>query len=234
MRTRHPGFNAGRDKGLNTGLNRGFTLIELLVAITLLAVIAVLSWRGLDSLMRGRDAIVSEEVRLRALNRTFSQLDSDCAALADSQALQRNPVTLAPNRLVLVRNRREAQQATQWQVVTYALDAGRIVRTASAPLADTAQLVAALQASTAATTATTTATSVALVDDATQLTARVWVEPGGWVVSTAAADKALQPPPAVPGQTPAVPVIRAVELSLDVATAGGTPQRYAKTCLTGR
>lgn len=231
MRTRHPGFNAGRDKGLNTGLNRGFTLIELLVAITLLAVIAVLSWRGLDSLMRGRDAIVSEEVRLRALNRTFSQLDSDCTALADPQALQRNPVTLAPNRLVLVRDRREAQQATQWQVVTYALDAGRIVRTASAPLADTAQLVAALQASTAATTR---ATSVALVDDATQLTARVWVEPGGWVVSTAAADKALQPPPAVPGQTPAVPVIRAVELSLDVATAGGTPQRYAKTCLTGR
>ena len=34
---------------------RGFTLIELLIAITLMAVLAGLSWRGLDSLMRSRD-----------------------------------------------------------------------------------------------------------------------------------------------------------------------------------
>ncbi|TMS57795.1 prepilin-type N-terminal cleavage/methylation domain-containing protein [Imbroritus primus] len=222
-----------RHTGLNTGLNTGFTLIELLVAITLLAVIAVLSWRGLDSLMRGRDAIVSEEARLRALNRTFSQLDSDCAALADAQALQRSPVLLEPNRLVLIRDRREPQQPAQWQVVTYALDTGRVIRTASAPLPDTTQLAAALQAG-ATVTGPTAATSVALVEDATQLSARAWIEPGGWVARSTAVDAALQPPPAVAGQTPATPVIRAVELSLDVATGGSTPQRYAKTCLTGR
>lgn len=215
------------------GLNAGFTLIELLVAITLLAVIAVLSWRGLDSLMRGRDAIVSEEARLRALNRTFSQLDSDCAALADAQALQRSPVLLEPNWLVLIRDRREPQQPTQWQVVTYALDTGRVIRTASAPLPDTTQLAAALQAGVTVS-GPGAATSVALVDDATQLAARAWIEPGGWVTRSAAIDAALQPPPAVAGQTPATPVIRAVELSLDVATGGGTPQRYVKTCLTGR
>lgn len=213
------------------GLNTGFTLIELLVAITLLAVIAVLSWRGLDSLMRGRDAIVSEEARLRALNRTFSQLDSDCAALADPQGQQHSPVMLAPNQLVLVRDRREAQQPTQWQVVTYALESGHLVRMASAPLGDTAKLAAALQAGT---TQAVTASPVTLVDDVAQLAARAWIEPGGWVTRTAAADTALQPPPAVPGQTPAAPVIRAIELSLDIATAGSAPQRYTKTCLTGR
>lgn len=230
MRARHTGLDAGRNLGCNTG----FTLIELLVAITLLAVIAVLSWRGLDSLMRGRDAIVSEEAHLRALNRTFSQLDSDCTALADAQALQRSPVRLEPNRLVMIRDRREPQQPTQWQVVTYVLDTGRVIRTASAPLPDTAQLAAALQADATATTSPTAATSTALVDDATQLTARAWIEPGGWVTHSAAVDAALQPPPAVAGQTPATPVIRALELSLEVATSGGTPQRYVKTCLTGR
>ena len=34
---------------------QGFTLIESLIAITLMAVMAGLSWRGLDSLMRSRD-----------------------------------------------------------------------------------------------------------------------------------------------------------------------------------
>src|ERR1700742_827676 len=38
---------------------RGFTLIELLVAIAILAVIAVLSWRGLDQIIRGRQTITN-------------------------------------------------------------------------------------------------------------------------------------------------------------------------------
>jgi general secretion pathway protein J len=38
-----------------TAKQKGFTLIELLVAITLMAVMAGLGWRGLDGLMRSRD-----------------------------------------------------------------------------------------------------------------------------------------------------------------------------------
>jgi prepilin-type N-terminal cleavage/methylation domain len=34
---------------------RGFTLIELLVAVAILAVVAVLGWRGLDAVARSRD-----------------------------------------------------------------------------------------------------------------------------------------------------------------------------------
>ena len=37
--------------------NRGFTLIELLVAITIMALLAVLSWRGLDG-MADRKSVV--------------------------------------------------------------------------------------------------------------------------------------------------------------------------------
>ena len=39
----------------NASKQQGFTLIELLIAITLMAVMAGLGWRGLDGLMRSRD-----------------------------------------------------------------------------------------------------------------------------------------------------------------------------------
>jgi len=35
---------------------RGFTLVEVLVALSLMAVLALLSWRGLDSMLRTRDS----------------------------------------------------------------------------------------------------------------------------------------------------------------------------------
>ncbi|MEN3295328.1 MAG: ral secretion pathway protein, partial [Burkholderiales bacterium] len=36
---------------------RGFTLVELLIAISVLAMVAVLGWRGLDSIVRARVAL---------------------------------------------------------------------------------------------------------------------------------------------------------------------------------
>jgi general secretion pathway protein J len=36
------------------GMVRGFTLIELLVAVALMALLAIMSWRGLDGMVRGR------------------------------------------------------------------------------------------------------------------------------------------------------------------------------------
>ncbi|MCX7259741.1 MAG: prepilin-type N-terminal cleavage/methylation domain-containing protein, partial [Burkholderiales bacterium] len=45
-----------KQQSLNiTSKQQGFTLIELLIAITLMAVMAGLGWRGLDGLMRSRD-----------------------------------------------------------------------------------------------------------------------------------------------------------------------------------
>ncbi|HKO67401.1 MAG TPA: prepilin-type N-terminal cleavage/methylation domain-containing protein, partial [Burkholderiaceae bacterium] len=35
-------------------LSRGFTLLELLVAITVLSIVSMIAWRGLDSLVATR------------------------------------------------------------------------------------------------------------------------------------------------------------------------------------
>ena len=58
----------------------GFTLLELLVASALLAVLAVLAWRGMDSVLRTRDRIVAASDDLRALSAAFAQFEQDLRA----------------------------------------------------------------------------------------------------------------------------------------------------------
>ncbi len=55
----------------------GFTLLELLVAVALMAVLAVLGWRGLDSVLTGRERIAARSDALRDLSAAFTQLEDD-------------------------------------------------------------------------------------------------------------------------------------------------------------
>lgn len=55
----------------------GFTLLELLVAVALLAVLALLGWRGMASVIAGRDAIVERSDELRALTALMAQFEED-------------------------------------------------------------------------------------------------------------------------------------------------------------
>ena len=57
--------------------SRGFTLIELLVACALMAVLALLSWRGLDSILQTRARLIVASDELRSLTLAFSQMDED-------------------------------------------------------------------------------------------------------------------------------------------------------------
>jgi general secretion pathway protein J len=60
---------------------RGFTLIELLIAITLMAVLAGLSWRGLDSLMRSRDIVQAQVDKTAVLQTVLAQWQADLNAV---------------------------------------------------------------------------------------------------------------------------------------------------------
>ena len=60
---------------------KGFTLIELLIAISLMAVLAGLSWRGLDSLMRSRDITQAQVDKTAMLQTVLAQWQSDLNAV---------------------------------------------------------------------------------------------------------------------------------------------------------
>jgi len=90
---------------------QGFTLIELLIAITLMAVMAGLGWRGLDGLMRSRDINQTRVDQTAVLQTVLAQWRSDL------------------DHLTVVPGLSEAGLAWDGQTL-------RITRRASTPLAD--------------------------------------------------------------------------------------------------
>jgi len=67
-----------KQQSLNvTYKQQGFTLIELLIAITLMAVMAGLGWRGLDGLMRSRDINQTRVDQTAVLQTVLAQWRSD-------------------------------------------------------------------------------------------------------------------------------------------------------------
>ena len=60
-----------------------FTLIELLVAMTIFAVLAVISYRTLDSLFKTREHLSVQSSRLRDVSLLFARLENDFAAVIE-------------------------------------------------------------------------------------------------------------------------------------------------------
>ena len=63
---------------------KGFTLIELLIAITLMAVLSGLSWRGIDGLMRTRDVTQTRVNQVAEVQTVLAQWQADLDALQTS------------------------------------------------------------------------------------------------------------------------------------------------------
>lgn len=115
----------------------GFTLLELLVAVALMASIAVLGWRGLDTLLRARAAVGADMARTRGMQLAFAQLQSDCEHLAAARLLpHRAPLVVTSRSLILVRTSLADGEPGQVKVVAYRLRGGVLSRRESAPTRD--------------------------------------------------------------------------------------------------
>jgi general secretion pathway protein J len=113
----------------------GFTLIELLVAIAILALLAVLSWRGLDSVLRARSALSQELAFSRALQTTFNQLDADLRSAARDVGTQTElpGVKFTAGQLLILRYQFGSPGAGRWELVRYSVQDSQLQRHA-APL----------------------------------------------------------------------------------------------------
>lgn len=60
---------------------RGFTLVEVLVALFIMAVLAMMAWRGIDALVRSRDGAQGNSQQILLLSTTVNQWEQDLAQL---------------------------------------------------------------------------------------------------------------------------------------------------------
>jgi general secretion pathway protein J len=154
---------------------RGFTLIELLVAIAILAVIAVLSWRGLDQIIRGRQTITNAMEDERVFAQLFDQMRIDARQAATEDEVGQPSVSVASSGLQIVRDLYAPGTAPRLQVVRYRVLDGRVTRYASPPLRNLGEVRRALSGDE-----NSNWSAVPLMAGVGMITARVYVPKVGW------------------------------------------------------
>jgi general secretion pathway protein J len=190
-------------------LPRGFTLLELLVAISVLAIVSMIAWRGLDSLLVTRERLEPEGDEVRALLTAFGQLERDLAQVttpavfglstspvlvrASSQGPVLEILRIAPTTVVA---------PTSVQTVFWRVADGALLRQVSAPrrsfeAAEGEQLA-----------------SAPLLSKVKSMRVRMWRDVA-WVDPLAVG--AAEPPPTAAPGTPGllVPVPQGVELTVE-------------------
>ncbi|MGA9666051.1 MAG: prepilin-type N-terminal cleavage/methylation domain-containing protein [Gallionella sp.] len=181
--------------------HRGLTLVELLVAISVLGFVAVLGWRGLDSIVRARIALTSELEQTRGMQLAFAQLQSDCEHLASTYVMRdRVPLATGPNRLNLIRTVFADNEPTRLQVVAYRVNDGVLTRRESIATRDLRLLDAMWLA---AVNDADDSPAVVLQSDVAAMTMRLWVDGGSvWLANISMLTPSLNPgstaAPAVP------------------------------------
>ncbi len=159
---------------------RGFTLIELLVAITVLSLVSLISWRGLESLTATRMRLEPEGEEIRAMLTAFGQLEVDLAQVANPTFLSLPVAAISVQSsggqpaLEIIRFAPvDADQASAIERVVYSLKDGQLTRATSAASRTAASLVQA------------PLTETPLLSNVTSLQLRFWHQGQGWTDASA-------------------------------------------------
>ena len=93
----------------------GFTLIEVMVALMIMAILAALAFRGIEALVRAKEAAQLATDRTLKLNTGMSQFEYDISQIVDSKVLPQ-PVMFDGATLRVARRTPEGIQLVLWSL----------------------------------------------------------------------------------------------------------------------
>lgn len=151
----------------------GFTLLEVLVALGIVALISVLSWRGLEEVLRSAQRVQNIDTQLQTVGAVFSQFEKDLAALELNTGVstpETDFVEITGNGLLLQLTRRNTSEPAYRERIEWILNGKTLIRTVERTL-DSKQ--------NTGQNARQKSTSDAIATDGMQI--RLLREPGGWI-----------------------------------------------------
>jgi len=189
----------------------GFTLLELLVALTVLSIVSLIAWRGLDSLVHTRERLQPEAEGVREILVAFGQLERDLAQVVSAGfvPLSTPPIAVREGTGTTLEMMRMAPhtegEPSAVQLVIYEVRDGRLMRLSSSPLTTLGARPSAGLVETP------------LLADVQSLRVRVWQPGSGWA-----------PPQAVASANP-----RGSPPGIEVVVERADGRQYRRVLLVG-
>jgi prepilin-type N-terminal cleavage/methylation domain-containing protein len=97
---------------------QGFTLIEVLVSVTILSLVGLMAWRGMDAMIKGNEVIENRRDTDSAYLKLIKQFDKDCSEIPSADQLGFFPIAYSQNELLILRKAKINGQ-TSWILVSY-------------------------------------------------------------------------------------------------------------------
>jgi general secretion pathway protein J len=113
--------------------DQGFALIEILVAMTIMALVGLMAWRGMDALIMGRDVIDRRANQDAVYTQLVNQFERDCQFILRADVLGTNPLSAGAKNIWWIRQL-QVDNRDAWMIVGYGVTPAGLQRWTSAPL----------------------------------------------------------------------------------------------------
>jgi general secretion pathway protein J len=109
----------------------GFTLLEVLIALGIVAVISILSWQGLEEVLRSAGRVTQVDEQVQTTTAVFAQLEKDIAGLElglEAPTPASDLIELTGNGLLLQFTQRNTSEPAYRERVEWVLDGTNLLR----------------------------------------------------------------------------------------------------------
>lgn len=109
----------------------GFTLLEVLIALGIVAVVAILSWQGLQEVLRMRDRLNEVDERLLVSMAIFNQMQSDIGEMergTQKGQTQMDNLSIVNEGLLIYHTERKADRPTVQRQTLWTLQGNQLFR----------------------------------------------------------------------------------------------------------